>query len=170
MVLTDIHTGLRKGELLGLRWEQNDFGRGVISLGRHTKSGKGREVPFNREVYAVLAPLRSDAGGLEATGRVWGNLRKIDTAYHAALLRAKIVDADVNFYTLRYTFASHYVMRGGNIVKLQATSGTPACARRRSTRGWLRITWWALQRSWRGWEALISAHGQRMERPSRREQ
>jgi integrase len=112
MVVTDLHTGLRKGELLGLRWEQIDFTRGIITLGRRTKSGKGRDVPLNQAVYEALAPLRSDAGGLEATGRVWGTITKIDTAYNTALVRAKILDPDVNFHTLRHTFASHYVMRG----------------------------------------------------------
>jgi integrase len=54
---------------------------------------------------------------------VWGEIRKIDTAYNTALLRAKVLDVDVNFHTLRHTFASHYVMRGGSLVKLQAILG-----------------------------------------------
>jgi integrase len=54
MVVTDLHTGLRKRELLGLRWEQIDFTRGIIALGRRTKSGKGRDVPLNQAVYEVM--------------------------------------------------------------------------------------------------------------------
>ena len=123
LVTVDLHTGLRKGELLGLTWEHVDFARGVIVLGRRTKSGKGRDVPINQAVYAALAPLRAAAGGQDATGRVWGEITKIDTAYNAALVRAKILDPDVNFHTLRHTFASHYVMRGGSLVKLQAILG-----------------------------------------------
>jgi len=80
-------------------------------------------VPLNQVAYGVLAPLRKAAGGVDAAGRVWGTLQKIDTAYHVALKRAKITDDDVNFHTLRHTFASHYVMRGGSIVKLQAILG-----------------------------------------------
>jgi integrase len=106
MVTVDLHTGLRKGELLGLTWEQVDFARNVIALGRRTKSGKGRDVPLNGSVYDALAPLRKAAGGHAATGRVWGEIQKIDTAYNAALLRAKILNVDVNFHTLRHTFAS----------------------------------------------------------------
>ena len=49
-MLVDLHTGLRKGELLGLTWDQVDLARGVIVLGRRTKSGKGRDVPINRAV------------------------------------------------------------------------------------------------------------------------
>jgi integrase len=123
IVVVDLHTGLRKGELLGLTWEQVDFARNVIALGRRTKSGKGRDVPINQAVYDALAPLRKAAGGQDATGRVWGEIRKIDTAYNAALLRAKVLDVDVSFHTLRHTFASHYVMRGGSLVKLQASLG-----------------------------------------------
>jgi integrase len=114
MVIVAMHTGLRKGELLGLTWEQVDFARNVIALGRRTKSGKGRDVPINQAVYDALAPLRRAAGEQDATGRVWGEVRKIDTAYNVALLRAKILDVDVNFHTLRHMFASHYVMRSGS--------------------------------------------------------
>jgi len=48
MVTVDLHTGLRKGELLGLTWEQVHFARNVIALGRRTTSGKGRDVPINQ--------------------------------------------------------------------------------------------------------------------------
>ena len=54
---------------------------------------------------------------------MWGEIRKIDTAYNAALLSAKILDVDVNFHTLRHTFASHYAMRGGSLAKLQVILG-----------------------------------------------
>jgi integrase len=123
IVTVALHTGLRKGELLALRWEQIDMARGQIALGNDTKSGHGRDVPMNSAVYAALAPLRADAGGLDATGRVWGTLKKMDAAYGAALRRAKILDAEVNFHTLRHTFASHFVMRGGSLVKLQVILG-----------------------------------------------
>jgi integrase len=74
-------------------------------------------------VYGVLAPLRQAAGGVDAVGRVWGAIREIDTPYRTALTRAKILDPDVTFHTLRHTFASHYVMRGGRLEKLQEILG-----------------------------------------------
>jgi integrase len=52
-----------------------------------------------------------------------GRFGRSTPAYDASLLRAKILDVDVNFYTLRHTFASHYVMRGGSLVQLQAILG-----------------------------------------------
>lgn len=123
IVTLGLQTGMRKGELVGLRWETIDFSRGIITLGNDTKGGRGREIPVNETVYAVLAPLRKAAGGQDAKGRVWGSLRKIDTAYEFALERAKIFDPDVNFHTLRHSFASHYVMQGGRLEKLQEMLG-----------------------------------------------
>jgi Phage integrase family len=107
----------------GLTWDRIDFARSVIALGRQTKSGKGRDVPINSSVYEAFAPLRSAAGGVDATGRVWGAIKDIDAPYRTALSRAKILDPDVTFHTLRHTFASHYVMRGGRLEKLQEILG-----------------------------------------------
>jgi hypothetical protein len=90
---------------------------------------------------------------------VWGTLRKIDTAYGTALRRAKILDDEVTFHTFRHTFASHYVMRGGSIVKLQATWATPASGRRRSALGSPAITSSAPRAFWRpglGFQDIVS--------------
>src|SRR5439155_8229433 len=54
VVKVALETGLRRGELLGLTWEQVDMSRGVIRL-EVTKSGKRREVPMRQAVYDVLA-------------------------------------------------------------------------------------------------------------------
>jgi len=59
MVPTAIYTGMRCGELCGLRWEDIDFGAGRIDV-RHsyegpTKSGKPRVVPLHRELAPILA-------------------------------------------------------------------------------------------------------------------
>lgn len=49
-------TGMRSGEILGLRWGQVDFHTRVISVGRaKTSSGTGRQIPMNGELYELLA-------------------------------------------------------------------------------------------------------------------
>lgn len=130
IVVVALHTGMRKGEVLGLAWERVDFARNVLILER-TKSGKGRDLPINQAVYDVLAPPRAQAlaalpTGEELRGPAW---RKADgtswdsirTAYERALREAKIIDA--TFHTLRHTFASWFVIRGGNLAKLQVLLG-----------------------------------------------
>jgi integrase len=44
IVVVGLHTGMRKGEILGLEWPRIDFSRGVIQL-EQTKNGTRREVP-----------------------------------------------------------------------------------------------------------------------------
>ena len=156
------HTGLRKGELLRLIWERVDFARSVIALRRQTKSGKGRDVPINQAVYGALAPLRAAAGGQDASGRVWGALRDIDTPYRTALTRAKILDPDVTFHTRRHSFASHDVMRGGRLEKLQEILGHSSIKTTRTTGAWPPTTSPARQRCSRA-SGRKSTHSQRTE-------
>src|SRR5215469_45511 len=66
IVTLALHTGMRRGEILGLTWERVDFARGVIRL-EETKSGRRREVPMNQAVYDALSALR----GLKREGLVF---------------------------------------------------------------------------------------------------
>jgi integrase len=54
-ILLALHTGCRKGELLGLEWERVDLHENLIWLGsNHTKNGKRRSVPLNTEAKHAL--------------------------------------------------------------------------------------------------------------------
>src|SRR5204862_5708242 len=52
LVMLAIHTEMRRGELLSLRWANVDFARGLIhvmnSHREQTKSGHSRSIPMNR--------------------------------------------------------------------------------------------------------------------------
>jgi integrase len=118
-VIVALNTGLRRGELLGLAWERVDLSRGVIRL-ELTKSGRRREVPMNDDSYRALVGL-----GPRAEGRVF-KTRYIQTAYNNAVAAAKL--DDVNFHTLRHTFASWAVMRGVTLKELQELLGHASLA------------------------------------------
>jgi integrase len=109
-----METGLRKGELLSLTWEQVDFARGFLRL-EVTKSGRRREVPMRQAVYDVLAALPRPH-----TERVWP-AAAIRTAFENAVAAAKL-DA-FHFHDLRHHFASWFVMRGGSLQALQTILG-----------------------------------------------
>jgi integrase len=50
-----LHTGCRRGELLGLEWSRVDLKEGLVYLeGAHTKSGKRRSVPLNQVARLAL--------------------------------------------------------------------------------------------------------------------
>ena len=119
VVIVALHTGLRRGELLGLTWDRVDSSRGVIRL-EMTKSGRRREVPLNDDSYRALVSL-----GQKSEGRVF-KTRFIKTAYDNAVAAAKL--DDVNFHPLRHTFASWAVMRGVTLKELQELLGHASLA------------------------------------------
>ena len=59
VVQAALRTGLRKKELLGLQWGDEDLDRQVVT-GRegHAKSGLAREFPLHRAAGGLLAGLR----------------------------------------------------------------------------------------------------------------
>ena len=61
MMLVALHTGLRKGELFGLKGEDVDFVSGHLNVKRSwdgpTKSGRPRTVPMSEDVEKVLGDL-----------------------------------------------------------------------------------------------------------------
>src|SRR5262245_10914627 len=118
-VVVALNTGLRRSELLGLTWDRVDLSRGVIRL-EVTKSGKRREVPLNAESYASLVSFNQ-----RESARVFRN-QSLRKAYENAVSNAKL--DDVNFHTLRHTFASWAVMRGVSLKELQELLGHSSLA------------------------------------------
>jgi integrase len=121
IVTVALHTGLRKGEILGLTWDRVDFSRGVVRVTR-TKNGRSREIPMDQDVYEALSGLkgRQDIGLVFARqdGGAWGQIR---TAFAVALRRAGI--EDFRFHDLRHTAASHWTMRGASLKEVQELLG-----------------------------------------------
>ncbi len=123
IVTIAVHTGMRKGEILGLEWERIDLSSARITLDR-TKSGRPRGVPINRAVYEALIALEPDASrrtGLlfrKRDARAWGQIR---TAFETALAKAGI--KDFRFHDLRHTAASHLVMRGASLQEVKEILG-----------------------------------------------
>ncbi len=128
LVALALNTGMRKGELLGLTWERvdlaADFGLSARITLYKTKSGKPRGVPLNQDAVAALEAVESDAearAGLvfkRGDGSKWGQVR---TAFTTALDRAGV--QGFRFHDLRHTFASHFMMRGGNLYDLKEILG-----------------------------------------------
>ena len=55
------YTGMRKAEILGLKWDQVDLREGIIRLSqRDTKTRQARSVPMNDEVWGFLVARKRD--------------------------------------------------------------------------------------------------------------
>ena len=56
LLITALHTGLRRGELFHLTWPDVDFKQSIISV-VHTKNGERREIPMTATLRATLQRL-----------------------------------------------------------------------------------------------------------------
>jgi integrase len=131
-----IHTGLRKGELLGLRWRDVDLESLRLTVARSfrglPKGGHSRHLRLPDSIAPVLAdwrqhcpetregvvfPRRQRTGWTMArhSGEMLGLPELLAEAGCRPLLRP--------WHALRHTFASHFIMQGGNILALQKILG-----------------------------------------------
>jgi integrase len=128
ILLCGLHTGGRHSELLSLTWADVDLAQGTIYFDRDkTKSGKQREIPITPALDRVLREQhRKRLTGGDARDYVftWGRKRiaSIRTAFNKARKDAGL-GADVTPHTLRHTFASWYMMNGGDIFRLKKYLG-----------------------------------------------
>ena len=120
IVKTAIHTGLRQGELLRLRWQDIDSTLGVLTV-HETKAGEPRRVPMNSVVQTLLAQLKP-VTHLSCTDRVFAHdHRYLRRAFSKAVSAAR--RAPFRFHDLRHTFASRLAMQGANDRTLMALGG-----------------------------------------------
>jgi integrase len=61
--MPDGNTGLRRGEVLKLRWTSIDFNRRLLTVeGRNAKNRQTRHVPLNEEAVNTLRLWREQSG------------------------------------------------------------------------------------------------------------
>ena len=59
MIILSINTGLRRGEVFSLKWENVNLDRSTLTIeGAYAKSGKTRHIPLNSETLHVLKSWR----------------------------------------------------------------------------------------------------------------
>ncbi len=111
-----LDTGARWGEAETLKLRH--VGKGQITF-YNTKGGKPRPIPITADLEKRLR-AHAKARALP-DGRIFGPC--YDALYNA-LKRAEIeLPAGQGTHVLRHTFASHFMMNGGNIVTLQRILG-----------------------------------------------
>jgi integrase len=120
LVTVAVHTGMRRGELLGLKWVQVDFEHGLIAI-VDTKNHERRDIPMDDTVKATLKemPRTGDFVFMDRGKPLYP--MKVQLALRDALKVSKITD--FRFHDLRHTFASNLVMAGVKIEKVQKLMG-----------------------------------------------
>jgi len=121
IVITALNTGMRKSEILGLRWEQVDLRHGFILLNT-SKNGERREIPINTTVEDVLNEIPHSVESVHVyTDRNGAPYKEVKKSFHTALRKAGI--HDFRFHDLRHTFASHLVMAGVDLTSVKELLG-----------------------------------------------
>jgi site-specific recombinase XerC len=138
LIQVAIYTGLRMGELAALRWGQVLWQQNSLQInatrdkkGRRemTKSGKIRHVPMNGSIRKTLQYLFENSINEERYVFCEINGEKLKVHHLYRRFRKAQIDAGVsdeeliNFHKLRDTFASHFMMKGGDIYELQKILG-----------------------------------------------
>jgi integrase len=111
IVTVALHTGMRKGELLGLQWPQIDFEQGIITL-TDTKNNERRDIPMNETVKDTLRGIERIGENVfcNGDGETFANVRR---SFETALRKSGI--ENFRFHDLRHTFASTLVMAGEDL-------------------------------------------------------
>lgn len=125
LVTVALHTGLRRGELLKLRWQDVDFTSGTIAV-RAPKSGVDEHVIMNQTTRRSLSALSGRVQCLDRSGAPngfvfrmprGGPIRNFNPYWYTALRKAEI--EDFHFHDLRHTFGSRAAMAGVDLYTLQ---------------------------------------------------
>lgn len=113
IITVALNTGMRKGELMGLRWQDVDLKNGVAYIPATRAKGKrDRRIHLNAPAVAALEELARPIDSTELvfnslTGGPHGNLERL---WRRALAASDL--QDFHFHDLRHTFASRLVMAG----------------------------------------------------------
>jgi excisionase family DNA binding protein len=122
VILTALHTGMRRGEILALQWTRVDLKKKTILITK-TKGGKDRTIPINDQLYAELVRLKQRNGNSDRVflGPAGRPLSEIKTAFSAAKKRAKV--KGLRFHDLRHTAATRLVEAGVDLITVRDILG-----------------------------------------------
>ena len=134
MIRVGVCTGLRRGELLRLRWRDVDLRQGFLTVrsapGAETKSGHERRLPLRGDALEVLRQMNEARGDvLDGPVFVDGQGRKIKASraskrFKFFVRKAKLPDRErLRLHSLRHTCGSWLAMQGVPMKAIQAILG-----------------------------------------------
>ena len=129
IVVTALNAGMRRGEILNLKWDNVDLRHGFILL-EITKNGERREIPINRTLRGTLEtlykgtkerPRRLDIPFVFYDQKNGNAYQEVKRSFKTACRTAKILD--FRFHDLRHTFASQLIMAGVDLTTVKELLG-----------------------------------------------
>ena len=121
IVILALNTGMRKSEILQLKWENVDFTSGVIYIPSSLSKNKCHgEIPMNGVVIKTLEELKKNATNNPYVfyNKKGSPMTDVIKSFTTALNKANI--KDFRFHDLRHTFCSQLVNSGVDIYTVMA--------------------------------------------------
>jgi integrase len=118
IVMTALHTGMRRGEILNLKWRQVYQQEQYLAV-EETKNTEVRYIPMNqtmRQMFQIIPKIseyvfvQKNGQPYSWIGRVWKNVKQ----------KSKV---SCRFHDLRHTYASHLVMNGVDLTTVKELLG-----------------------------------------------
>lgn len=130
VIIVALGTGMRRGEILSLKWMDLDLVRGIVTI-TTSKSGKGRRVPMSGAVAGALGAVPRRGEFVFHNPETGTHIKDVKTAFLAACVRAKKNPDDqkdpgitgLRFHDLRHTFASRALELGADIMTVSRILG-----------------------------------------------
>lgn len=120
ILITAINTGMRKGELLQLKWDHVNLESDFIVV-VDSKNYESRSIPINTALDEVLTSLRMESTSEFVFTYEGKPIQSIKTSFKSAVRRSGIKPC--RFHDLRHTFASRLVMAGVDISTVKELLG-----------------------------------------------
>ena len=120
IIVIALNTGMRRGEILNLRWNDIDFDKYYIFI-KEAKSGVARKVPMNSLVAETLKDIKRESNFVFYNPKKRDRRKNVYTAFKSAC--RKIGIPDFRFHDLRHTAATLMVMGGVDLVTVKEILG-----------------------------------------------
>lgn len=117
LLVTALHTGMRRGEILNLQWQDIDFQRKLLTVHK-SKNGEKRAIPLSSTLCDVLRGIKV----LNISGKVSPiSVRSLRAAFEITLEKTAI--KDFHFHDLRHTFATRLIQAGVDFYRVKELLG-----------------------------------------------
>lgn len=124
IIIIALNTGMRRGEILNLKWRDIDFKEKIITIW-DTKNKEKRVTPINKIVYNTLLDINKNLNSEYVFVGKDGK-RHISGSYISHLFEKiikKLGIKNFRFHDLRHTFASWLIMKGIDLKTVQELLG-----------------------------------------------
>jgi integrase len=124
IVTLALHTGMRKGEILGLLWSQVDLDNRTIHIHNAKSSHGERRIPMNQAVQDLLfnlAQKRKSDFVFPSSRKPGERLGDSKVGFWRAVKLAGI--PHIRYHDLRHTFATRLVQAGVDLITVQHLLG-----------------------------------------------